>query len=155
VIGMITIRRRRWRIGRWRIGRWRIGRWRERCGDERGQEAERHLSRRLDRRGVLAARAKGLQPGVQRSRTRDGRKGPRIGPAGLAEIETAAKAFVQVEAGSSAFEAWAAALYRGGVNLPWPDAAKYVWLPSEWPPDEREREDALRDEAAEIMGVEG
>jgi hypothetical protein len=81
--------------------------------------------------------------------------GWKVGAAGLAEIETAAKAFVQVEAGSSAFEAWAAALDRGGVNLPWPDAAKYVWLPSEWPPDEREREDALRDEAAEIMGVEG
>jgi hypothetical protein len=53
------------------------------------------------------------------------------------------------------FAAWVAALRSAGVELPRPDRVGWIYVPSEWPPDEREREDALRDEAAEIMGVEG
>lgn len=79
--------------------------------------------------------------------------GWRVGAAQVEEIEAAAKTFVQVPVDGAEFKAWTVALAAAGVTLPRPDKAGWIFVPSQWPPDERERDEALRDEASEIMGV--
>jgi hypothetical protein len=76
-----------------------------------------------------------------------------VGVGRFEEIEAAGKRFVQIAVDGPEFKAWAAALRAVGVDLPRPDKAPRVFVPTEWPPDERERDAALRDEGAEIMGV--
>jgi hypothetical protein len=75
-----------------------------------------------------------------------------VGMARFEEIEMAARTFVAVEVGGAAFAAWVTALKGAGVDLPRPDKAKVFWVPSLVPPDARERDAALRDESARIMG---
>jgi len=88
----------------------------------------------------------------QVSRARTG-IGWRIAAARLEEIEASGMRLVQVPVDGAEFKAWAAALKAAGVDLPRPDKAGWIFVPSQWPPDDRERDEDLR-EAAEIMGVE-
>ncbi len=78
--------------------------------------------------------------------------GWKVEPGRLAEIEAAAMRLTQIPVEGAEFEAWRKALYQRGVTLPMPDVAKWIYVPSQWPPDERERDAALRDAADVVMG---
>lgn len=82
--------------------------------------------------------------------------GWKVGPSRFAEIELAAKAFVQIPVDGPAWNAWDGFIGRDYLaGLPRPDKVGWIYVPSEYPPDDRAREDEIRNEAAEIMGAEG
>jgi hypothetical protein len=64
-----------------------------------------------------------------------------VDPDRRGEIDAAAERLVQVArdgAEARAWAEWCRGLGRDGVHLPLPDAAPFVWVPSQWPPDEQE-----------------
>lgn len=77
-----------------------------------------------------------------------------VGASRLEEIILAGKAFVQIPVDGKEFTDWTAALRKAGVDLPRPDKAGWIFVPSQWPPDERERDEALREAAETVMGAE-
>jgi hypothetical protein len=70
-----------------------------------------------------------------------------------AELDAAAKALVQVRVGLDEFKAWQAAMVARGLDLPRPDKAEWIYVPSQWPPDERQNDMNLRDAADIAMGA--
>src|SRR5579871_2836025 len=61
--------------------------------------------------------------------------GWKVDPGKIADIEASAKSFVQIAVDGPEFQRWAAAL-RKRLSLPRPDAIKFIWVPSEYPPDD-------------------
>lgn len=56
-------------------------------------------------------------------------------PAMRERVEALAATLVQVDKASDAAEAWARHYRALGVDLPMPDAAQFIFMPSPWPPD--------------------
>lgn len=78
--------------------------------------------------------------------------GWRIAAARLEEVEAAGLRLVQIPVDGREFAAWAAALRSRGADLPRPDKAGWIFVPSRDPPDMRERDAAIRDAADVVMG---
>ncbi|ODN70205.1 hypothetical protein [Methylobrevis pamukkalensis] len=65
-----------------------------------------------------------------------------------ARLEAVAVGFVYVLVGSNEFGAWKAHWRHRGIDLPKPDHADRIFMPSLWPPDEG-------GEVMEFAGLEG
>lgn len=107
-------------------------------------DVDRYGARLIDHRSPESAQ---LRRHVELARARVGWKADR---ARIAEAEAGGKALVKIPVDGDEFAEWAKSLRFAGVELPRPDSAKWIFVPTQWPGDEREREARLRDEMAEM-----
>jgi hypothetical protein len=56
----------------------------------------------------------------------------------LPEVEEGARTYVQIAVEGADFQAWASWFRQRGAELPRPDVAPFIWLPSRKPPEERD-----------------